>query len=134
MQDRSLKELNLLFTVPAETADGPGQLRHPIENRHRAQPLTIVDGRGAADGRAGGNIAGNPGLRSGNRAVADRKVSGHAHLPGEDYVVADLRRTSNADLRAQHGMFADRASVPDLDKVVDLGIGPDPGLPDAGAV
>ena len=80
------------------------------------------------------DVVGNPGLGSGNRAVADLAVSGDADLSGENHILADFGGTGKPDLRAEHGVFADGGSVPDLHQVIDLDIALDAGLANGGAI
>src|SRR5437899_6016268 len=73
-------------------------------------------------------------LRGHDHAVADFAVPGHAHLPGQDNVLAYLSGARQAHLGAEHGIFGNNAVVPDLDQIVDFCVAADAGLVQAGAV
>ncbi len=61
-------------------------------------------------------------------------MSGHPDLSCENYVVAHVRRSAQAHLRAQHRVLPNLAAVAYLHQIVDLGIRSDHGFADAGAV
>src|SRR5260370_7902759 len=61
-------------------------------------------------------------------------MPGHADLTGEDHVLADLGRTRESDLRAQHGVFSGAAIVTDVREVIELGIAANARLAQAGPV
>jgi len=68
----------------------PRQLRQPGKDRHRPQPLLVVDRRIPAHDLACFYIVGDPSLRRCNYTVADMAMSGHADLPGENHIVANM--------------------------------------------
>ena len=57
-----------------------------------------------------------------------------ARLPGENYVVADDRGTSQADLRAEQGVLSNARAVAHLHEVVDLCAAADFGGAHGGAI
>jgi len=73
-------------------------------------------------------------LRSDDGAFSYLAVSDYSDLTSQNYSPADFRRTSEADLRAEQGVFADLRSVADLYEIVDLDSATDASFADAGAV
>src|SRR5262249_5024933 len=82
----------------------------------------------------GGNIAVCAALRGDDNAVANLAMPGHAHLPRQDHVLPDSGRSSQAYLRAQHGVFADHAVVGHMGQVVEFRVPPNARFTKAGPV
>ncbi len=61
-------------------------------------------------------------------------MSGNADLPGQNGVAANLGRSREANLRAEHGVFANYTVVGNVGKAVNLHAASDPCLAQAGAV
>jgi hypothetical protein len=59
------------------------QLREPVEEGDRAEPLAVVNGWVAADDLASLDIAGDAALGCGDDAIAYGAVAGDADLSGE---------------------------------------------------
>src|SRR4030095_2973834 len=83
---------------------------------------------------AGGDVAGDPGLRGGDDTVTERDVVGHADLAGQHYTLAQARGTGDTDLGHQERVLTDLHVVADLHEVVDLGAAADDRVAEGRAV
>ena len=68
--------------------------------RHRAQPLLVVECRRAAHHCSRFYIMRDAALRCHDGSIAHAAVARNAHLPGQDHILANLRRARQTDLRA----------------------------------
>src|SRR5271166_3389421 len=111
-----------------------GNLRQPGVGGAALQPQFVIDGRSAADHGSGGNVVRNAALGYGNCSVSDFHVAAYAYLSGENYVVAYVGRSGEADLGAEQRVVSYGAAVAYVDQVVEFRAASDAGLAYAGAV
>ncbi len=100
--------------------NGLGDLRQLGVHSAALQPQTMINSRSAADHGSWGYVLGNATLRDGDGSVSNFYVAAYAYLSRENYVVADVGRTCQADLGAQKCVVSDGAAVSDVDHVVDF--------------
>src|SRR5205085_119667 len=67
-------------------------------------------------------------------AAADFQMSREARLSGDGDVIAELRRSRDADLRHEEAVLPDAHVVADLHEVVDLRSFADDGFAEGGAI
>src|SRR5215831_5984126 len=118
----------------AELANLALQVRQAIEDGDGAAPVLVVKTGRAGIDRACGNVAVDGALRGENCAIVNGEMSGRCRLSGENTFVADVRSAGEPNLAAENRIFADRAGMPHLHEIVDLGATADGCVSDGAAI
>src|SRR5437588_713217 len=100
----------------------------------RRIPELEINGGIPADHCASRNIVRNAGLGGSDHAIANLAVACDSDLPGQNYVLSNLRRAGQTSLGAEQGIFTYPGAMSNLDKIVDFRALRNVGFPDAGAV
>ena len=72
----------------------------------------------------------DPTLGAGNRPITDHRPIGDANLPRKDHTISKLGPTGDAHLGREGASTTHGHAMANLDKIVDLAAGTNPGFPD----
>ena len=117
----------LLLALPYQLLYLLGQGLQLLDEHALLRESTPVQGGRPHEDRAGGGVLRNAGLRHGNRAVPDAEMACHPNLARQDDPVAKMGAAGNAALRDKNARTPHLDIVADLDQVVNLRAGLNPG-------